>query len=84
MFGASRFGEQAASASGSFGFCARPSGDSLQRRHDMPRKCFNQRRILERARLRAAPCGSRACSGALFRLVRALRTRTAFGLPQRA
>jgi hypothetical protein len=50
----------------------------------MPHKWFNQRRILERTKPRALPCGKRFKPQAFSLRPRAARAPTAFGLPQRA
>jgi hypothetical protein len=70
MFGAARFGEPALSASRSLGFHIVPRRARPPHRLDNPRKCFNQRRILDQTKRRASSCGLSACSGALFRVSR--------------
>lgn len=76
MFGAARFGEPALSASRSLEFHIAPRGGHSQHCLDNPRKCFNQRRILDAARRLAAPCDLNTCGGALFHKQRCAQGRS--------
>jgi len=49
------------------GISHRAAPTSFAARFGTPHKCFNQHRIFDTTRRRAAPCGLNACSGAVFR-----------------
>jgi hypothetical protein len=67
MFGAADFGEPASSASRSLGFHIALRRRGSPQRLGTLHKCFNQHRIFDTTRRRAAPCGLNVCSGAVFR-----------------
>jgi hypothetical protein len=75
MFGAARFWRPGLNASPRFGFRITPRGIDAAPRRPMLHKCFKERRISKRTKLRALRCGLSASSAALFRCRRRVQRR---------